>query len=188
MYQAINFDSLQGLNGFSDKTLETHFKLYAGYVANTNKLASQLSALETGSPEYAELKRRFGWEFDGMRLHEYYFEALTKTPTPLATDSSLYKKITKQFGDFASWQKDFIATAMTRGIGWTILYYDKKADQLFNVWINEHDVGHLAGCAIILNLDVFEHAFMLDYGTDRAKYIDVFFQAINWSEVKNRLE
>ena len=188
MYITANFDHLLGLPGFSDNALNIHFKLYAGYVVNTNKLTEQLDTLDSGSPQYAELKRRFGWEFNGMRLHEYYFETLTKTHSSLPSDSLLYKKITEQFGNFENWKKDFMATSMSRGIGWTILYYDKKAGRLFNAWINEHDTGHLADCKLLLDLDVFEHAFMLDYGTDKASYLKAFMEAIDWKVVEKRFD
>jgi superoxide dismutase, Fe-Mn family len=172
IYQAKNFDYLLGLEGFSDQSLKNHFALYQGYVNNVNK---------------AEDRRRFGWEFNGMRLHEYYFEAMTKDFTALSKDSELYKNIEKNFGGFEAWEKDFKALAMMRGMGWAILYYDKTADKLFNVWINEHDTGHLAGEKIILNLDVFEHAFITDYGLKRADYIEAFFKVIDWGAVARRM-
>ena len=186
-YSTKDFSSLLGLPGFSDNALNTHFKLYEGYVTNTNKVADSLATLTPNSPEYNELKRRFGWEFNGMRLHEYYFELLSKTPVTLISDSKLAEQITTDFGSFQAWEADFKATAMTRGIGWAILYHDPVANRLFNVWINEHDLGHLAGCQIILNIDVFEHAFMPDYGTARADYIAAFMAAVDWSIVANRI-
>ena len=190
MYEAKNFDRLLGLSGFSDQLLKNHFTLYQGYVTNTNKLADSLSGMakegKTGTPEYAELKRRFGWEFNGMRLHELYFENMIKGVSTVDKNSELAKKLALSFGSFENWEKDFRSTGAMRGIGWTILYHDPIADKLFNVWVNEHDIGHLAGCIPLLILDVFEHAYMLDYGLKRADYIDAFFKAINWPEVNNR--
>jgi Fe-Mn family superoxide dismutase len=192
MYQAQNFDHLLGLPGLSDNALNTHFALYQGYINNVNKLsdllASALGGDKTATPEYAELKRRFGWEFNGMRLHEYFFGAMTKTPSPLAPDSPLYQQVVKDFGSFEAWQKDFIATATMRGIGWAILYYDPLSGHLCNVWVNEHDLGHLAGAPVLLNLDVFEHAFMLDYGTKRADYVAAFMPLIDWAMVSGRFD
>lgn len=185
-YEAKNFDTLLGLAGFSDTALNTHFALYQGYVANTNKLLEKLATLPSDSPEYAELKRRFGWEFNGMRLHEYYFGAMTKSPSPLDTASPLYQQIIKDFGSYENWEADFKATAAMRGIGWAILYFDPLANRLINVFVNEHDLGHLASCQLILNLDVFEHAFLIDYGTKRADYINAFMPAINWPVVAQR--
>jgi len=192
MYQAKNFDHLLGLPGFSDNALNTHLALYQGYVNNVNKLADSLTGMlregKTAMPEYAELKRRFGWEFNGMRLHEYYFEAITKTPSPLSPDSQLSQQIVTDFGSFENWQQDFVATATMRGIGWAILCFDQVAGRLFNIWVNEHDLGHLSGTTPLLNLDVFEHAFMLDYGTKRADYIAAFMSVIDWGVVAHRLD
>lgn len=191
-YTPKNFDQLLGLEGFSDKALTTHFALYQGYVNNTNKLLEKIEILnnenKTDSPEFAEIKRRFGWEFNGMCLHEYYFEALNKESSVLEKESALYKKIESDFGSFENWEKDFKATASSRGIGWVILYHDSHFDKLLNVWVNEHDVGHLAGASVILNIDVFEHAFMIDYGTKRVDYISAFMKAINWKVVGKRFE
>ena len=186
MYTAKNFDHLLGTPGFSDQLLKNHFTLYQGYVTNTNKLADDLASAEkagwVGTPGYAELKRRMGWEFNGMRLHEYYFGNMTKQPT--VRSSEFGERVAKDFGSYEAWEKDFRAVGAMRGIGWAILYLDKEVDRFFNVWINEHDVGHLATCTPILVIDVFEHAFMIDYGVKRADYIETVFKAINWTEVE----
>lgn len=192
LYEAKNFDHLLGTKGFSDQLLKNHFTLYQGYVTNTNKLAETLCMFlkegKTNTPEYAELKRRFGWEFNGMRLHEYYFSNMIKDGKELDKNSKLFKKITEDFGTYENWEKDFKGTGMMRGIGWVVLYYDKMANKLFNVWINEHDVGHLSGNIPILIMDVFEHAFMIDYGVKRADYIEAFFKVIDWSVVADRFD
>ncbi len=186
MYETQNFEHLLGLPGFSDQSLTTHFKLYDGYVKNTNKLIDLLKTVAPDSPEYAEAKRRFGWEFNGMRLHEYHFGAMTKESKMHGEDSALHQQLLKDFGSHEAWEKDFRATAAMRGIGWAILYFDPIAKRLFNTWINEHDLGHLANCAIILNLDVFEHAFIIDYNTNRADYITAYINAIDWSVAEER--
>ena len=187
MYEVTSYDHLLGLKDFSDNALNTHFKLYQGYVANTNKVAEKLKGLDSATPEYAELKRRFGWEFNGMRLHELFFAALTKEKTKLSEKSPLYKKMEESFGSEQGCHDDFAATASMRGIGWAILYQDPANGKLFNTWVNEHDAGHLGSCNILLNLDVFEHAFMLDYGTDRTSYIKAFIEAVDWAVVEKRL-
>ncbi|MCX9010054.1 MAG: Fe-Mn family superoxide dismutase [Candidatus Methanoperedens sp.] len=184
-YEVKNFDNLLGTEGFSDELLKNHFTLYHGYVTNTNELADALDAMvrkgEAGTPEYAELKRRFGWEWNGMRLHEYYFENMIKGGKPIDKDTGLYKKIVEDFGSYEGWEKDFRATGSMRGIGWAVLYYDDMAGKLFNTWINEHDTSHLCGASPVLVMDVFEHAYMLDYGVKKADYIDAFFRAIDWT-------
>lgn len=191
MYQAKNYDALLGTEGFSDQLLKNHFTLYQGYVTNVNKLSDLLTALLEGgkesTPEFAELKRRFSWEFDGMRLHEYYFGNMVKGGIPHDSATVLHQKLVADFGSYESWEKDFKAVASMRGIGWAIMYYDQEADRVFNVWITEHDTGHFAGCIPLLVLDVFEHAFVLDYGTKRADYITAFMKAVNWGVVEGKL-
>lgn len=186
-YKARDFSHLIGTPGFSDQLLQMHFKLYQGYVTNTNTLLNLLKSYEgnTQAYQYQALKRRFGWEFDGMRLHELYFENLGGK-NEIEKGSPLYKAIERDFGSFENWKKDFIATGSMRGIGWSILYFDPQAKRLVNVWINEHDVGHLATGQPILVMDVWEHAYITQYGLDRAKYIDTFFNNINWEVVVDR--
>jgi Fe-Mn family superoxide dismutase len=142
---------------------------------------------KTATPEFAELKRRLGWEFNGMRLHEYYFENLGGS-SALSKDGKLGKKITESFGSYEAWEKDFRATGAMRGIGWVALYQDPVSGRLINFWINEHDVSHPAGCTLLLIMDVFEHAFMIDYGLKRADYIEAFFKNINWSAAEARIK
>ncbi len=190
-YTAKDYSRLLGTSGFSDTLLKNHFTLYQGYVANTNKVLDILGLMakdgKTGMPEYAELKRRLGWEFDGMRLHELYFENLGGK-APLDPAGKLGRRIVEQHGDVESWEKDFRATGAMRGIGWAALYQDNANGRLINFWINEHDAGHPAGCTPLLIMDVFEHAFMLDYGLKRADYIEAFFKAVDWDVVGSRLK
>ena len=191
-YQPMNFERLLGTDGFSNQLLTNHFTLYNGYVTNTNKLIDTLGEMakegKTGAPEFAELRRRFGWEFNGMRLHELYFGNMIKGGAPLDKATKLQAKITELYGNYENWEKNFRATGAMRGIGWTVLSYDPVGDQLFNIWVNEHDVGHLASTAPILIMDVFEHAFMTDYGLKRADYIEAFFKSIDWSSASKRFD
>jgi Fe-Mn family superoxide dismutase len=190
-YTAKDYSKLIGMEGFGETLLKNHFTLYQGYVTNTNKVLDTLDQMlkegKTATPEFAELKRRLGWEFNGMRLHEYYFENLGgKGGAPKS--GKLAQKMTGDFGGVEAWEKDFRATGAMRGIGWAVLYHDPAGDRLINVWINEHDVAHPAGCVPLLILDVFEHAFMLDYGLKRADYIEAFFKNIDWAAVEARLK
>ncbi|NJD78081.1 MAG: superoxide dismutase [Candidatus Methanoperedens sp.] len=184
-YEPKNFENLLGTKGLSDQLLKNHFTLYQGYVTNTNKVADALAAMlkegKAGTPEYSELKRRFGWEWNGMRLHEYYFGNMIKGGKTIDRNTNLYKKIVEDFGSYENWEKDFKAIAAMRGIGWVLLYYDAHEGRLFNTWINEHDTGHLCGASPLLVMDVFEHAYMVDYGTKKADYIEAFFKAIDWT-------
>jgi superoxide dismutase, Fe-Mn family len=190
-YAPKSFDSLLGMEGFSDDLLTNHFTLYEGYVKNVNALLGKLDRLveegETSGPEYAEARRRLGWEWNGMRLHELYFENLSKEPVTPGKDDPLQKHLRSQFGSLDRWQKEFTATGAMRGIGWAMTYYDPVGDRLLNVWINEHDAGHLSTCIPIAVLDVFEHAYMLDYGVKKDGYLEAFMRHLNWSVVSGRL-
>jgi len=190
-YTAKDYSKIIGMEGFSDTLLKNHFTLYQGYVTNTNKLIEILGQMtkegKASTPEFAELKRRLGWEFNGMRLHEYYFENLGGKEG-LEKGGKLFKKISEDFGSYEAWEKEFKATGTMRGIGWAVLYQDSVTKRLINFWINEHDVGHPSGGIPILILDIFEHAFMIDYGLKRADYIEAFFKNINWKTVEQRLE
>lgn len=189
-YTAKDFSFLLGMAGFSDTLLKNHFTLYQGYVNNTNKVLELLTALvkagKQGTPEFAELKRRLGWEFNGMRLHELYFGNLggdgdwSKAP-------ELTQRVTAQFGSVEACANDFMAVATMRGIGWAVCYEDMESGLIINQWINEHDVGHPAGCNPLLILDVFEHAYMTDYGLKRADYITSFFKNLKCEVVEQRL-
>ncbi|MGC2433959.1 MAG: Fe-Mn family superoxide dismutase [Desulfobaccales bacterium] len=189
-YTAKDFSFLLGMKGFSDTLLKNHFTLYQGYVTNTNKVLDLLAALlkdgQQGTPEFAELKRRLGWEFNGMRLHELYFSNLGgdgdwgKAP-------ELTKRVTAQFGSVEACANDFMAVAAMRGIGWAVTYEDPETGLIINQWINEHDGGHSAGCNPLLILDVFEHAYMTDYGLKRADYIAAFFNNLKCEAVEQRL-
>lgn len=192
VYTPKNYDHLLGISGFSDQLLKNHFTLYQGYVANTNKITETIREMveagKIGTPEYAEIKRRFGWEFNGMRLHELYFGNMAKGGNSLTEDSGLAKAMADKFHSYEIWEKGFKAVSSMRGIGWAVLYYDPAAGELFNIWVNEHDMGHLAGCVPLLVLDVFEHAYMIDYGLKRTDYIEAFFKAIDWSVVEKRFK
>jgi Fe-Mn family superoxide dismutase len=168
-YSPKNFERLVGMEGFSEKLLRNHFSLYEGYVAQANALAKSLAAFaaegKKPGPEHAELRRRFGWEYGGMRLHELYFENLSRQPRPLSKGSPL-----------------------ARRIGWVVTYYDADREALFNAWINEHDTGHLAACVPVLVLDVFEHAYLLDYGIKKDGYLDAFMAHVDWPVAAERLK
>src|SRR5580658_4715021 len=185
-YIAKNYDRLLGTRGFSDKLLKAHFKLYEGYVTHINKMIDLLKGADTQTQEYDEVKRRFAWEFNGMRLHEAYFGNMTKEPRELERSSDLAHQIVQSFGSVEAWEKDFRAVSSMRGIGWAVLAWDPEGRNLFNIWVNEHDVGHLFYSVSLLVNDVFEHAYLADYGSERKDYIEAFFKVIDWTEVQKR--
>ena len=186
MYEPKDFSHLIGIEGMSDTLLQNHFTLYQGYVKQTNMLLEKLKVAEAGTPEFAELHRRFGWEWNGMRLHELYFGNMVKGGVSLS-ERVLKQKIDATWGSVENWQKEFVGMGTMRGIGWVILCHDKKDGKLFNVWINEHDTGHLAGLTPLLVMDVFEHAYMVDYGLKKADYINAFMSSIDWHAVEERI-
>lgn len=194
-YQAKQFN-LSGLSGISDKTLEMHFQLYGGYVRETNRLTERIAEfLKDGTvdqeelPAYSELTRRLGFEYNGMVLHEYYFENLKRQGSGDPERSSAFRKEAETtFGSYAIWRTDFASIARMRGVGWAICYRNPVNGRLSNHWITLHEIGNVAGFTPLLVLDVWEHAFMLDYKpSDRPKYIEAFFGNINWDIVDKRL-
>lgn len=187
-YSAKEYSSLLN-SGFSSFTpLSEHFRLYQGYVKNANILIGRLKTLETegktSEPEYAELKRRFGWEFNGMRLHELYFSGLGAAPS--AEGSPLKEAMAAQYGSFEQWKASFLALIQVRGAGWAALVHDRQTGYLHNVWITDHDGGVPAGADILLVMDLFEHAYLTDFKLDRALYAQAFYDAVNWPAVEKR--
>jgi Fe-Mn family superoxide dismutase len=195
-YKARQFD-LSGLKGISDQTLEMHFKLYEGYVKETNNLTEKISDFisdgrvdQEEMPAYSELTRRLGFEYNGMVLHEYYFDNLKKgggIGDPQS--SSQFRKAAESgFGSYDIWKADFVGIGKMRGVGWAICYQNPVNGRLSNHWITLHETGNVAGFIPILVMDVWEHAFLLDYKpAERPKYIEAFFSNINWGEVEERL-
>ena len=177
------------LEGISEKNIEEHLKLYKGYVTNTNLVLNKIKEYEKDSVGNAyilgELHRRFAFEFDGVRNHEYYFASLSDGKKEINKNGELYKAIEKEFGSFENWMTQFKAMGLTRGIGWVILYYDKQTDHLINGWVDEQHLGHLTGLSPILCLDMWEHAYYLDYiPAEKKKYIETFFENLNWEAVE----
>jgi superoxide dismutase, Fe-Mn family len=194
-YKPMTFN-LSGLNGISDKTLEMHFKLYEGYVKETNGLNERISTiLKDGAvdpeemPAYSELTRRLGFEYNGMFLHEYYFGNMTSSASGDASKTSKFAKAAeKSFGSYDTWKTDFMGIGKMRGVGWAICYLNPWNGKLSNHWVSLHEVGNVAGFNPILVMDVWEHAYLLDYKpADRPKYIEAFFSNIDWTKIEDRM-
>jgi len=190
--------NLSGLKGISDQTLEMHFKLYEGYVKETNNLTERIAEfIKDGNvdqdemPAYSELSRRLGFEYNGMVLHEYYFDNLQSgggIGDPAKT-SQLVKAAEATFGSYDIWKADFVGIGKMRGVGWAICYQNPANGRISNHWITLHETGNVAGFHPILVMDVWEHAFLLDYKpAERPKYIEAFFSNINWNAVEDRLK
>ncbi len=177
------------LKGISNKNIEEHLKLYAGYVKNSNLILEKINELAQDAEKNAyalgEVQRRFGFEYNGMRNHEVYFSSLENGPKDLTEMNELKKAITEEWGSFDSWLNRFKSIALTRGIGWAMLYYDRKEKRLLMTWIDEQHIGQLQDCTLILALDMWEHAFVYDYPTsEKKKYVETFFKNLNWEVVE----
>ena len=188
--------NLSGLNGISDQTLEMHFKLYEGYVSNTNTLNEKIAALvkeggvaPSDMPVYSELTRRLGFEYNGMVLHEYYFENMKRQGGGEPSRSSDFRKsVERVFPSFDVWKADFSSVGEMRGVGWAICYLDPKTGFVSNHWIDVHETGNVAGFVPLLVMDVWEHAYLLDYKpAERPKYIDAFLSNVDWESVDARM-
>lgn len=192
-YEALPYD-LTGLVGLSDEQIAQHKTLYQGYVNNTNKLNDELARMlseghaDGMDPHFAELKRRLGFEYNGMRLHEFYFSNLKANGGKMPEGGALAKALTESFGSVENWYQDFTAVSKMRGVGWAILCQDPHTGKLQNNWVTLHEDGNFAGFAPILVIDIWEHAFTVDYKpTERAKYLEAVMQNINWAKVESRL-
>lgn len=181
------------LKGISAKNIEEHLKLYAGYVKNANAVIEKINTLNAGFFEkgednsylIAELFRRFSFEYNGMRNHEVYFNSLSGGHKLLNSNSELAKKLIETHTSIDVFLINFKNMALTRGIGWAVLWYDKKEKSLISSWVDEQHLGQLNGCEMILALDMWEHAFIYDYPTsEKKKYIEAFFENLNWEQIE----
>lgn len=184
--------SFPQLKGISEKTMKEHLKLYAGYVKHTNLILEQIQELKKDAEKNAyllgEINRRLGFEYNGMRNHEVYFESLSGSATPLS-DNTLMRLITDTWGSYDAWLAEFKAIATTRGVGWAMLYYDRKDNGLLNAWVDEQHLGQLQGCDLILGLDMWEHSFVADYQpSGKKQYIEDFFENLNWSVIEKNFD
>jgi Fe-Mn family superoxide dismutase len=189
-YEAKKF-TLPSLEGMSDESVKQHLGLYEGYVKNFNALSALLPELAKDSEKNAhllsEILRRRSFEFDGMRLHEYYFSQFEGGATALTPESPLAQAIEKDYHKPEYLIEMMKAIGNMRGPGWAMLYWDPVAKQFLTGFSGEQHQGHFVTLPIILALDVWEHAFLLDYGAQgKGKYLDAFFKNLNWQVVENR--
>jgi len=196
IYEAKQFN-LSALSGISDETLDMHFKLYEGYVTQTNLLTEKIvEIIKDGHidheemPAYSELTRRLGFEYNGMILHEYYFGNMKRDGAgDPERNSAFFKAAEQSFGSYAVWKTDFVGVGKMRGVGWAICNQNPANDRLSNHWISLHQIGNVAGFNPVLVMDVWEHAYLLDYKpAERPRYIEAFFSNIDWNSVEERLK
>lgn len=192
-YKPKTFD-LSNLTGISDKTLEMHFKLYEGYVTNTNTLTEKIADIladgkvdQEEMPAYSELTRRLGFEYNGMVLHEYYFGNLKRGGGDDPPKGRFRDAVERSFPSYDIWKADFVSVGKMRGVGWAICYLDPSTGFVSNHWITLHETGNVAGYVPLVVMDVWEHAFLLDYKpSDRPKYIEAFMNNVDWNVVEQR--
>lgn len=185
--------NIPALKGISAKTIEEHLKLYSGYVKHANLILEKIDEMAKDAEKNAyalgELQRRFGFEWCGMRNHEYYFNHFEGGPTALETKSPLRSAIEAEWSSFDGWLARFKAIALTRGIGWAVLSYDRQTKRLVNSWVDEQHLGQLVDTAPVLMLDVWEHSFVADYQPSGKKaYVEDFFANLNWKTVEENLK
>lgn len=189
MFEAKKFN-IPELVGISLKNIEEHIKLYEGYVKHANLILEKSKEYKIDeSMIYAlgEINRRFGFEFNGIRNHEIFFSLLEGGSSEPDINSDLYNAINTHWGSFESWLSEFKSIAMTRGIGWAILYKDNSNGNLLNAWIDEQHLGQLQNCTPILAIDMWEHSYVGDYwSSGKKQYIEDFFKNINWKVAENR--
>ncbi|BDU70524.1 superoxide dismutase [Geothrix oryzae] len=187
-YTAKNYDHLKGgaLKGLSDSQLDQHFGLYKGYVTKLNEIEERLATVDNTKPnysynEYSELKRREAVAFNGSFLHELYFENL-------GADNQISAGL-KAALDAAGGQEKVLAdlkACALGGPGWALLTRNRRDGKLHTYFVAEHHLGMPIEQDLLLVVDSWEHAYMVDYGTARPKYLDIIPENIKWSEVSKR--
>ena len=183
--------SIPELGGISAKNIEEHLKLYAGYVKNANFIIEKMATLDSEVDAYitGELFRRFSFEYNGMRNHEIYFESLSGGAHPFNRESDFGKALLTTFGTFEVFIREFSNLALTRGIGWAVLWYDRQENKFLASWVDEQHLGQLNGCKMILALDMWEHAYVYDYPTsEKKKYVEAFFTNLNWETIEENFK
>lgn len=190
MYEVREFD-LAGVEGLSRRAIELHLDLYRGYVEQVNKLVTDTRAQASqGAPDHLNhdaRARRLAFEFNGMVLHEVFFEALRGPERTYDKTGVFAEAVDESFGGFDKWRKDFLQMAAVRGVGWVLAMRDRQTNRLFNAWIDEHHLGVPTGTEPVLALDLWEHAYLLDYTpAKRGDYAQTMLDNVDWSVVESR--
>lgn len=191
-YEAKEFNLPGDLPGLSDKQIDVHLGLYKGYVTHVNTIGEQIATLkanDTNQYVVNELRRRLAFEFDGMRLHEYYFEQLEEGAQSPNTESEFAIAVSQKYGSWDGFIAHIKEVAGTRGIGWILVTHDPRHDEVHTSWVSDHELGQLAGLPILMAIDMWEHAFMVDYVPgEKASYLDAYLNNVNWSRIEKRFD
>jgi superoxide dismutase, Fe-Mn family len=190
-YAAHTF-TIPELKGISRTTIDEHIKLYEGYVKHANLILEKIEQYagdETKVYDIGELRRRFAFEYDGMRNHEIYFSSLEGGATVLDASRALASAITTRYGSFDAMISKVTALALTRGIGWAVVWFDAATGALVENWVDEQHLGQLSGAHPIVMVDVWEHSYVADYlPSGKKKYVEDYLANINWNVVADRYD
>lgn len=179
------------LKGISERQLrEHHDVLYAGYVKKISNIEDKLkntdlSEANATHSDLRELKMEETFALNGVKLHEGYFDNMT--PTSMRSSSKALELITRDFGSYDDWEKEFKAVGLCAR-GWVVLGYDLDEKRLKNILCDSHNQGGVWNMIALLIMDVYEHAYFLDYATARKAYIDAFFQNIDWNFINSLVD
>jgi superoxide dismutase, Fe-Mn family len=182
-HQVRTFD-LERVQRIWGRTLELHLGLYKGYVEQLNKL-TRTADHGTDAEAFA---RRFAFEHNGVVLHELLFESLSGKATPMQRAGALAAELKRGFGGYGQWRSDVRELASVRGIGWIALIRSATTGRLHNVWIDLHQVSVPAMADILLLIDLWEHAWILDYAPkDRGRFVSDLIEQLNWAVIEARM-
>lgn len=190
MIEKIRFQYTDDITVINRAQFEAHIRLYEGYVDKINQI-DQILNNNPGREEanatfsfFRECKRGETYALDGVILHELYFENMGgRMDTP---DARALQQLSMYYGNYNNWQEDFVATAKASR-GWAVLCYDQRSSRLRNISLDAHDLGNIAYSAPMLVLDVYEHAYFLQYADNKTEYINNFMKNINWEVVSARM-
>jgi superoxide dismutase, Fe-Mn family len=187
-YQVRPFD-LSGVQGLSKKAIDLHLGLYKTYVEQLNKLLEQSPERSAGASPLAldGYNRRFAFEYNGVALHELFFEQLAGKHRQPRSDGEFLEALHESYGDFAGWKSSIEALAKTRGVGWVLTLRERGAERLHNCWIDLHQLSLPANCEIVFALDLWEHAYMIDFtAAQRADYVKIILENVDWPVLDQR--
>lgn len=188
-FEAKQFDSINGVEGLSARLMGEHYKLYEGYVKKANEILEKLKTVDLSTANATQsdlraLKMGYSFALDAIKSHELYFQNISgKGGQP---QGWLGTQIENHFGSFDNWVKDMKATGIAAR-GWVWFAYDWQTGQLFNFLGDAHDAFPIWHATPLVALDVYEHAYFMDYGVNRADYIEAFFKNLDWNEIEARV-
>ncbi len=189
-YEAQTFN-VPEMEGISKEQIDMHLGLYNGYVTHINVLRDQIASLDSEKDKFAieSVRRRMGFEFNGMRMHEFYFPQFEGGATDEPRETPLGEALSEKYGSWDEFITHFKSVGMSRGSGWTVLSWDKKVNTPHVTWTTDHELGTLADVEVLLAMDMWEHAYMVDYlPAEKGKHVEAFLKNLNWSVITGRFD